>query len=55
MTDYPEPPTGLARRLINLKRERSKYLAWTRIQSIPEWVHHVAVVVAISATGIVFW
>jgi hypothetical protein len=25
------------------------------MQSIPEWVHHVAVVLALSVTGIVFW
>jgi hypothetical protein len=28
---------------------------WTYIDSIPEWAHHVAVVVVISAVGIVFW
>ena len=46
------------RRLINLNAKIlsiSRMGLWTRIQSIPEWVHHVAVVLALSVTGIVFW
>ena len=28
---------------------------WAYIKAIPEWVHHVAVIAALSAIGLIFW